>query len=112
MTEQTETMRLLDISGTFRAASLGTVSLRAVQARLTPDIELRLMALEGILLYNEDSDSRPALPAMAALRSSIAAVNRMMIDGYFRDGESLAFVGAEADRLRRQVLRLREPALK
>lgn len=192
MTEQTETVRLLGISGSLRAASFSTAILRAVQARLTLGIELRLMTLETIPLYNEDQDRKPGLPAVAAFRSSIAAcdavliatpeynhglpgvlknaldwasrpafesyfrakpvlilssataftggvraqcqlretlasmqadviptreivipsVDRKIIDGQFQDQESLTFIAAGIDRLRQQVLRQRELALR
>ncbi len=83
MTKQTETVRLLGISGSLRAASFSTAILRAIQARLTQGTELgtelRLMTLETIPLYNEDQDRKPALPAVAALRSLIAASDAVLI---------------------------------
>lgn len=77
--EQSKPMQLLGISGSLRKASFSTAILRAVQARLTPGTELRLMTLETIPLYNEDQDRQPALPAVAALRRSIADADAVVI---------------------------------
>ena len=79
MTEQTEPVRLLGISGSLRAASFSTAILQAVQAQLTPGTELRLMTLETIPLYNEDQDRQPALPSIAAFRSSIDGSDAVVI---------------------------------
>ena len=79
MTKQKKTFHLLGISGSLRAASFSTAILRTVQARMNPEIDLELMTLETIPLYNEDQDRQPALSAVAAFRSSIAASDAVLI---------------------------------
>ena len=61
MTEQAERVRRSGISGSLRAAPFSTAILRAVEARLTPEIELRLMTLATLPLSSEDQDQQPAL---------------------------------------------------
>jgi chromate reductase len=55
------TIKLAGISGSLRKASSNTAILRTLQASLPAGVEMRLLPLDGIPLYNQDLDG-PGLP--------------------------------------------------
>uniref|UniRef100_UPI003ECF3B28 NADPH-dependent FMN reductase n=1 Tax=unclassified Variovorax TaxID=663243 RepID=UPI003ECF3B28 len=55
------TIRLAGISGSLRQASSNTSILRTLQASLPSGVEMTLLPLDGIPLYNQDLDG-PGLP--------------------------------------------------
>jgi chromate reductase len=67
-----KTIRLAGISGSLRQASSNTAILRTLQASLPAGVEMTLLPLDGIPLYNQDLDG-PGLPD--AVRAFKAAVD-------------------------------------
>ena len=59
------TIRLAGISGSLRKNSHNTAILRTLQDRLSADIELALLPLDDLPLYNPDLEA-PELPASVA----------------------------------------------
>jgi len=66
------TIRLAAISGSLRQASSNTAILRTLQASMPAGVEMTLLPLDGIPLYNQDLDG-PGLPD--AVRQFKAAVD-------------------------------------
>ena len=80
MNESTEeTIRIVGISGSLRKASFSTALLRILAEGTAPSIEIDVVTLEDIPLYNEDLDREPALPAVAKLKRTIAGADGALI---------------------------------
>ena len=72
--------RILGISGSLRAASLNTALLRTIEAMALPGIELDLVTLHGIPLYDGDLEARNGLPAaVVALKDKVANADAVML---------------------------------
>lgn len=76
---QHQHFRLLGWSGSLRRASSSTAILRTLQARLTPDVEMTIVGLGDLPLYNEDVDEGDGPPSVAALRTAVRAADGLVI---------------------------------
>lgn len=56
-------IRILGISGSLRGGSFNTALLRAVQALVSADVQLDVVTLAGIPLYDGDLEQREGVPA-------------------------------------------------
>jgi chromate reductase, NAD(P)H dehydrogenase (quinone) len=74
-----EPIRIVGISGSLRKASFSTSLLRTLAKCAPPDIEIEVVTLENIPLYNEDLDGDPELPAVANLKRVIAESDGVLI---------------------------------
>jgi chromate reductase, NAD(P)H dehydrogenase (quinone) len=74
-----ETIRIVGISGSLRKASFSTALLRILAEKATPSIEIDVVTLEDIPLYNEDLDREPAIPCVAKLKKTIAEMDGVLI---------------------------------
>jgi chromate reductase len=73
------TVRIAGISGSLRKASFSTALLRVLAEKAAPAMEIEVVTLEEIPLYNEDLDREPAISAVAALKRTIAASDGVLI---------------------------------
>ncbi len=73
------TLRIVGISGSLRKGSFSTALLRVLEAKLKPSIELEVITLEDIPLYNEDLDHNSAIPAVANLKLRISEGDGILI---------------------------------
>jgi NAD(P)H-dependent FMN reductase len=72
--------RILGISGSLRTASLNTALLRTIEAMALPGIELDLVTLHGIPLYDGDLEARDGLPAaVVALKDKVANADAVLL---------------------------------
>lgn len=72
--------RILGISGSLRAASYNTALLRAAQGAAAPDIELEIVTLHGIPLYDADLEQRDGVPAtVVALKDKVVASDGVLL---------------------------------
>lgn len=72
--------KLLGISGSLRKASYNTALLRAAQALVPPDVELELVTLHGIPLYDGDLEQAEGIPeAVTALKRKVLACDGLLI---------------------------------
>lgn len=67
-----KTIRLIGISGSLRQASANSAVLRTLQAALPPSIELTLLPLDAVPLYNQDLDTAQPPAAVHAFKQAIA----------------------------------------
>src|ERR1700727_44359 len=74
-----ETVRIAGISGSLRRASFSTALLKILAEKATPSIEIEVVTLEDIPLYNEDLDREPEIPAVAMLKKAIAEGDGVLI---------------------------------
>jgi chromate reductase len=74
-----ETIRIVGISGSLRKASFSTALLRILAEKATPSIEIDVVTLEDIPLYNEDLDREPAIPSVTKLKKSITEMDGVLI---------------------------------
>lgn len=72
-------LRVLAISGSLREASFSTAILKALGREKFPDITIAVRTLEGIPLYNEDLDTKPALPAIEEMRAEVSRSDGVLI---------------------------------
>jgi chromate reductase len=68
-----KTIRLAGISGSLRQASSNTAILRTLQASLPPGVEMTLLPLEGIPLYNQDLDVAGLPDAVREFKAAVDA---------------------------------------
>lgn len=71
--------RLVAISGSLRTASANTAVLRTLQEAMAANVEMSLLALDKLPLYNQDLDGPEALPAVAEFRAAIEAADGLVI---------------------------------
>ena len=76
---RTETLRIVGISGSLRRASFNTSLLKVLAERAAPSIDIRVVTLEDIPLYNEDLDRDPEIPEVAAFKKLIAESDGVLI---------------------------------
>jgi chromate reductase len=74
-----ETVRIVGISGSLRRASFSTALLKILAEKVLPTIEIQVVTLEDIPLYNEDLDRKPEIPAVTAFKSIIAESDGVLI---------------------------------
>jgi chromate reductase len=74
-----ETVRIAGISGSLRRASFSTALLKILAEKALPAIEIQVVTLEDIPLYNEDLDRKPEVPAVAAFKRVIAESDGVLI---------------------------------
>ncbi|MFC1437080.1 NADPH-dependent FMN reductase [Streptacidiphilus sp. N1-10] len=71
--------RTLVLTGSLRTGSVTSQIAQAALARSHPGHEVVLAAGLGLLpLFNEDLETEPALPAVAALRAQVAAADSLL----------------------------------
>jgi len=74
-----ETVRIIGISGSLRKESFSTALLKILAEKAAPTIEIEVVTLEDIPLYNEDLDTEPGVPAVAELKKRIAESDGVVI---------------------------------
>jgi chromate reductase len=72
-------IKLAAISGSLRAASANTAVLRTLQDLMPAGVEMDLLPLDGVPLYNQDLDGPAPLPEVARLRATIDAADGLVI---------------------------------
>ncbi len=70
---------LLGISGSLRSASFSTALLKMLAERVHPEIDLQIVTLEDIPLYNEDLDVEPGIQAVNSLKKRMASSDGVLI---------------------------------
>jgi chromate reductase len=56
-----DTVRIVGISGSLRQASFSTALLKILAEKAAPAIEIQVVTLEDIPLYNEDLERKPEI---------------------------------------------------
>lgn len=79
MSRADETVRIVGISGSLRMASFSTSILKLLAERAAPAIQIQVVTLESIPLYNEDLDTKPGIPAVADLKRIITESDGVLI---------------------------------
>ena len=79
MNRTEETLRIVGISGSLRRASFSTLLLKVLAERVAPSIDIQVVTLEDIPLYNEDLDQDPEIPEVAAFKKLIAESDGVLI---------------------------------
>lgn len=72
-------VRIVGISGSLREASFSTALLKLLAQKAAPAMEIQVVTLDGIPLYNQDLDHEPELAAVAYFRKIIAASDGVLI---------------------------------
>jgi chromate reductase len=79
MGQADETVRIVGISGSLRKASFSTSLLKLLAEKAAPAIQIQVVTLESIPLYNEDLDTTPGIPAVAHLKRIVAESDGVLI---------------------------------
>ena len=79
MARTEQTVRVVGISGSLRRASFSTSLLKVLAEKAAPAIEIQVVTLEDIPLYNEDLDQAPEIPSVAAFKKLIAESDGVLI---------------------------------
>jgi chromate reductase len=79
MSRADETVRIVGISGSLRKASFSTSLLKLLAERAAPAIQIQVVTLESIPLYNEDLDTKHGIPAVADLKRIITESDGVLI---------------------------------
>jgi chromate reductase len=79
MSRADETVRIVGISGSLRKASFSTSLLKLLAEKAAPAIQIQVVTLESIPLYNEDLDTKPGIPAVADLKRIITESDGVLI---------------------------------
>jgi chromate reductase, NAD(P)H dehydrogenase (quinone) len=74
-----ETVRIIGISGSLRRASFSTSLLQLLAERAAPSIDIQVVTLQDIPLYNEDLDQNPEIPSVAAFKKLIVESDGVLI---------------------------------
>src|ERR1700735_4542965 len=74
-----ETVKIAGISGSLRRGSFSTSLLKILAEKALPAIEIRVVSLEDIPLYNQDLDGEPGIPAVIAFKRVIAESDGVLI---------------------------------
>ena len=74
-----QTVKIVGISGSLRRGSFSTSLLKILAERALPAIEIRVVTLEDIPLYNEDLDGKSEIQAVAAFKRIIAESDGVLI---------------------------------
>jgi chromate reductase, NAD(P)H dehydrogenase (quinone) len=72
-------VRIVGISGSLREASFSTALLKLLAQKAAPAMEIQVVTLDGIPLYNQDLDHEPELAAVADFKKIIAASDGVLI---------------------------------
>jgi len=72
-------VRLAGISGSLRRNSNNTAILRTLQARLEPDVELSLLSLDSLPLYNSDLEGGELPAAVAEFKATVQAAEGLVL---------------------------------
>jgi chromate reductase len=78
MSQPTNTVRILGISGSLRKVSFSTALLKILAHRAAPAIDLQVVTLEDIPFYNEDLDVAPGIPSVNALKQAVTACDAVL----------------------------------
>jgi NAD(P)H-dependent FMN reductase len=72
--------RILGISGSLRSGSFNTALLRTAQTLVDRDVQLDIVTLAGIPLYDGDLEQREGIPpAVAALKDRVVASDGLLL---------------------------------
>lgn len=74
-----ETVRIVGISGSLRKASFSTSLLKLLAEKAAPAIQIQVVTLDSLPLYNEDLDTKPGIPAVADLKRIIIESDGVLI---------------------------------
>ena len=74
-----QTVKIVGISGSLRRGSFSTALLKILAEKALPAIEIRVVTLEDIPLYNEDLDGEQEILAVAAFKRIIAESDGVLI---------------------------------
>src|ERR1700733_9769004 len=74
-----ETVKIVGISGSLRRGSFSTQLLKILAEKALPTIEIQVVTLEDIPLYNEDLDAGREVPAVAVFKRVIAESDGVLI---------------------------------
>jgi chromate reductase len=74
-----EIVRIVGISGSLRKASFSTSLLKLLAEKAAPAIQIQVVTLESLPLYNEDLDTKPWIPAVADLKRIITESDGVLI---------------------------------
>lgn len=74
-----KTIHLIGISGSLRQGSSNTAVLRSLQEALPPSIEMTLVPLDDVPLYNQDLDTAEPPAGVHAFKQAIAACDGIVI---------------------------------
>ncbi len=74
-----ETVRVVGISGSLRRTSFSTSLLKVLAEKAAPAIDIQVVTVENIPLYNEDLDQNPEIPSVAAFKRLIAESDGVLI---------------------------------
>ena len=74
-----DTLRIAAISGSLREASYNTGSLRAVAALAPATLDVDVITLEDIELFNEDVEDRGWPPKVSALRNRVSPADGLIV---------------------------------
>jgi chromate reductase len=74
-----EIVRVVGISGSLRKASFSTSLLKVLAERAAPAVDMQVVTLEEIPLYNEDLDQNPGIPSVATFKKIIAESDGVLI---------------------------------
>src|SRR5580692_7886084 len=74
-----ETVKIVGISGSLRRGSFSTALLKILAEKALPAIEIRVVTLEDIPLYNEDLDGKQEILTVAAFKRIIAESDGVLI---------------------------------
>ena len=75
----TETLNVLGLSGSLRAASFNTAALRAARDLAPAGMHITIFPIADIPLYNEDEKVKGYPPAVQALRDAIKQADALLI---------------------------------
>jgi chromate reductase, NAD(P)H dehydrogenase (quinone) len=79
MSDVTNAIRIIGISGSLRKASFNTVLLKILKEKAAPEILIDVVTLDHIPFYNEDFDRDPQIPTVAEFRNRIAISDGVLI---------------------------------
>ena len=72
-------VRLLGLSGSLRKASHNTAILRTLQERLPQDVQLDLLPLDALPLYNGDLELPEPPPAVVAFKAAVQQADGLVL---------------------------------
>jgi chromate reductase, NAD(P)H dehydrogenase (quinone) len=79
MSDVTNAIRIIGISGSLREASFNTALLKILKERAAPEILIDVVTLDHIPFYNQDLDKDPQIPTVAEFRNRIATSDGVLI---------------------------------
>jgi chromate reductase, NAD(P)H dehydrogenase (quinone) len=79
MWDTEEAIRIAGVSGSLRLASFSTSLLRILARKTAPAMEIEVVTLDDIPLYNEDLDHEPEIATVANFKRVIAESDGVLI---------------------------------